>query len=184
MVRGRGSALGRASEGAHIRAGAVLVVAGLVAEGETEVRASSTSTADTKTSWASRGPSGQMSSGSPPSATREHLGRFGGLPHCQSAPSATDEGLCACASRSSRQLKPSGPRSQADGGDMFLRDVDEETGVVTVSLLGACGTCPASTGAPQGGHRADHEGPRRGCDRRRRRVAAPDRLGCLRRAST
>ena len=28
---------------------------------------------------------------------------------------------------------------------MFLRDVDEETGVVTVSLVGACGTCPAST---------------------------------------
>ena len=25
---------------------------------------------------------------------------------------------------------------------MFLHDVDEETGVVTVSLLGACGTCP------------------------------------------
>ena len=37
------------------------------------------------------------------------------------------------------------PALQADGGDMFLRDVDEETGVVTVSLLGACGTCPAST---------------------------------------
>ncbi|MGD9794410.1 MAG: NifU family protein [Acidimicrobiia bacterium] len=37
------------------------------------------------------------------------------------------------------------PALQADGGDIYLRDVDEATGVVTVSLLGACGTCPAST---------------------------------------
>ncbi len=37
------------------------------------------------------------------------------------------------------------PALQADGGDITLRDVDEETGVVTVTLLGACGTCPAST---------------------------------------
>ena len=34
---------------------------------------------------------------------------------------------------------------------MFLRDVDEETGVVTVSLLGACGTCPASTATLKAG---------------------------------
>jgi Fe-S cluster biogenesis protein NfuA len=37
------------------------------------------------------------------------------------------------------------PALQADGGDIFLREVDEETGVVTVSLVGACGTCPVST---------------------------------------
>ena len=37
------------------------------------------------------------------------------------------------------------PALQADGGDIELRDVDEATGVVTVSLVGACGTCPAST---------------------------------------
>jgi Fe-S cluster biogenesis protein NfuA len=37
------------------------------------------------------------------------------------------------------------PALQADGGDIVLHDVDETTGVVTVSLLGACGTCPAST---------------------------------------
>jgi Fe-S cluster biogenesis protein NfuA len=36
------------------------------------------------------------------------------------------------------------PALQADGGDIHLRDVDEETGVITVSLVGACGTCPAS----------------------------------------
>ncbi|HEY8093013.1 MAG TPA: NifU family protein [Acidimicrobiales bacterium] len=37
------------------------------------------------------------------------------------------------------------PALQADGGDIFLREVDEESGVITVSLVGACGTCPAST---------------------------------------
>ncbi|MEZ5218973.1 MAG: NifU family protein [Ilumatobacteraceae bacterium] len=37
------------------------------------------------------------------------------------------------------------PALQADGGDIVLRDVDESTGLVTVSLMGACGTCPAST---------------------------------------
>ncbi len=36
------------------------------------------------------------------------------------------------------------PALQADGGDIVLRDVNEETGVVTVTLVGACGTCPAS----------------------------------------
>ena len=36
------------------------------------------------------------------------------------------------------------PALQADGGDIVLRDVDEATGVVSVTLVGACGTCPAS----------------------------------------
>ena len=37
------------------------------------------------------------------------------------------------------------PAIQADGGDMFLRGVDVETGVVQVELVGACVSCPAST---------------------------------------
>lgn len=37
------------------------------------------------------------------------------------------------------------PAVQADGGDIFLRDVNEESGVVTVELVGACVSCPAST---------------------------------------
>jgi Fe-S cluster biogenesis protein NfuA len=37
------------------------------------------------------------------------------------------------------------PALQADGGDIVLRDVDEVTGVVTVTLTGACVSCPAST---------------------------------------
>lgn len=36
------------------------------------------------------------------------------------------------------------PALQADGGDIVLRDVDENTGVVSVELVGACTTCPAS----------------------------------------
>ena len=37
------------------------------------------------------------------------------------------------------------PAIQADEGDIELIDVDEETGLVTVELMGACVTCPAST---------------------------------------
>ncbi len=37
------------------------------------------------------------------------------------------------------------PAVQADEGDIFLRDVDVATGVVSVELTGACVTCPAST---------------------------------------
>ena len=37
------------------------------------------------------------------------------------------------------------PAIQADEGDIALIEVDEESGVVTVELMGACVTCPAST---------------------------------------
>jgi Fe-S cluster biogenesis protein NfuA len=37
------------------------------------------------------------------------------------------------------------PAIQADNGDIYLRDVDEDTGLVTVELVGACVSCPAST---------------------------------------
>ena len=37
------------------------------------------------------------------------------------------------------------PAIQADGGDIVLRDVDEITGIISVTLVGACGNCPAST---------------------------------------
>lgn len=36
------------------------------------------------------------------------------------------------------------PAMQADGGDILLHDVDEETGVVKVQMVGACGDCPMS----------------------------------------
>ena len=37
------------------------------------------------------------------------------------------------------------PVLQSDGGDMSLVSVDEESGEVLVELVGACGSCPAST---------------------------------------
>ena len=37
------------------------------------------------------------------------------------------------------------PALQADGGDIRLIDVDEALGIVNVELIGACGSCPAST---------------------------------------
>ncbi|HET6457224.1 MAG TPA: NifU family protein [Armatimonadota bacterium] len=36
------------------------------------------------------------------------------------------------------------PALQADGGDIELVDVNEETGVVEVKLVGACAGCPMS----------------------------------------
>jgi Fe-S cluster biogenesis protein NfuA len=36
------------------------------------------------------------------------------------------------------------PALQADGGDIVLHDVNEETGVISVELVGACTSCPAS----------------------------------------
>lgn len=37
------------------------------------------------------------------------------------------------------------PAIQADDGDIFLRAVNTETGMVSVELTGACVTCPVST---------------------------------------
>ena len=37
------------------------------------------------------------------------------------------------------------PAIQADQGDIFLRGADEDSGVVSVELTGACISCPAST---------------------------------------
>ncbi|NND76146.1 MAG: NifU family protein [Ilumatobacter sp.] len=37
------------------------------------------------------------------------------------------------------------PALQADGGDIVLHAVHEDTGIVEVELVGACVGCPAST---------------------------------------
>ncbi|MDR0646467.1 MAG: NifU family protein [Elusimicrobiota bacterium] len=37
------------------------------------------------------------------------------------------------------------PMLQADGGDVEFVNFDEKTGVVTVKLQGACGSCPMAT---------------------------------------
>lgn len=36
------------------------------------------------------------------------------------------------------------PALQMDGGDVELVDIDEENGIVTVAMHGACGGCPMS----------------------------------------
>jgi len=42
-------------------------------------------------------------------------------------------------------IKAIRPAIQADNGDIELRDVDEVNGIVSVELIGACVSCPAST---------------------------------------
>ena len=37
------------------------------------------------------------------------------------------------------------PALQSDGGDMRMLSLDEETGVVEIELMGACGGCPMSS---------------------------------------
>ncbi len=37
------------------------------------------------------------------------------------------------------------PALQADGGDVEFVSFDDKTGVVTVKLQGACGSCPMAT---------------------------------------
>ncbi|MBI3551891.1 MAG: NifU family protein [Elusimicrobia bacterium] len=43
------------------------------------------------------------------------------------------------------------PYIQSDGGDITLVGVHEDTGVVEVSLHGACNSCPSSTATLKGG---------------------------------
>ena len=50
-----------------------------------------------------------------------------------------------CAQQVEETIEAIRPALQADGGDIFLRDVDEDTAWSPSTLVGACGTCPAST---------------------------------------
>ena len=43
------------------------------------------------------------------------------------------------------------PYIQSDVGDITLVNVHEDTGIVEVSLHGACNTCPSSTATLKGG---------------------------------
>lgn len=58
----------------------------------------------------------------------------------------TDNGVCNVTMRQmvEETIEVIRPALQADGGDIVLREVNEETGVVSVTLVGACTTCPAS----------------------------------------
>ncbi len=58
----------------------------------------------------------------------------------------TDQGAPAgLAEQVARTIEAIRPAIQADGGDIFLRGVDTDSGVVSVELVGACVSCPAST---------------------------------------
>lgn len=43
------------------------------------------------------------------------------------------------------------PAVQADGGDLVVTDADVESGVISVQLQGACGSCAISGSTLQGG---------------------------------
>lgn len=43
------------------------------------------------------------------------------------------------------------PYIQSDGGDISLVSINEASGIVEVSLHGACGSCPSSTMTLKGG---------------------------------
>lgn len=70
-------------------------------------------------------------------------------------PTVTTDGAPAEASRMraavEKTIEVIRPALKADNGDIILHDVDDETGVVTVELIGACVGCPASTQTMQAG---------------------------------
>ncbi len=51
---------------------------------------------------------------------------------------------CGMTARVKEVLETIRPLLQADGGDIELVGVDEETGVVSVKLQGACSGCPGA----------------------------------------
>jgi|TARA_B110000438_G_scaffold279073_2_gene303191 Fe-S cluster biogenesis protein NfuA len=57
------------------------------------------------------------------------------------APDTDTDGLRA---RVEKVIEVIRPAIQADEGDIILHDVNEATGVVSVELVGACVSCPAS----------------------------------------
>lgn len=59
-------------------------------------------------------------------------------------PEASTDGGDGLTSRVDVVIDAIRPAIQADGGDIVLHGVDDD-GVVTVELLGACVSCPAST---------------------------------------
>ena len=62
-----------------------------------------------------------------------------------STSAATSSLISACAQQVEKTVEVIRPALRADGGDIILHDVDEDRGVITVELIGACVGCPAST---------------------------------------
>ena len=73
------------------------------------------------------------------------------LPTAEAETQAVTEGADAADNQSelydavAQVVKVIRPAIQADQGDIFLKGVDDETGIVSVELVGACVSCPAST---------------------------------------
>ena len=65
-------------------------------------------------------------------------------PPAEPAGSDADEAGSALRGAVSRVIDVIRPAIQADNGDIVFHDVDDD-GVVSVELLGACVTCPASS---------------------------------------
>jgi Fe-S cluster biogenesis protein NfuA len=70
---------------------------------------------------------------------------LGRLAESTAAPTTSGEEEATLRTQVEETIEAIRPALQADGGDIFLRDVDEASGVVSVTLVGACGTCPVST---------------------------------------
>ena len=60
------------------------------------------------------------------------------------APVEASPDVSDTAARVEETIEAIRPAVQADGGDIFFRGIDE-AGVVTVELVGACVSCPASS---------------------------------------
>ncbi len=63
----------------------------------------------------------------------------------------SEAGSSTMAEKVAKVIEVIRPAIQADNGDIELRNVDTDTGVVTVELLGACVTCPISAGTLKDG---------------------------------
>ncbi len=61
-----------------------------------------------------------------------------------SDPASPDDSPDSLSARVEATLDVIRPVIQADNGDIMLRSVNEESGLVEVELMGACVTCPAS----------------------------------------
>ena len=154
VVRGVERLSGAPVRALDVRAGAALVLAGLAADGETVVHDASTSTAATPTSPArlrALGADVERVRDCRPSRPRDDA-VAAGSPAILGGVRERSTRRC----RSTRDLDPAEqkqqvleaidsirPALQSDGGDIVFRELDDD-GVVHVTLVGACGTCPVS----------------------------------------
>ena len=138
VVRGVERLSGAPVRAPDIRAGAALVVAGAAAPTARPIVARRPPHRP-----GLRGPRRQAAGARRRRRGNRGLGDPTALPERREAQDVNrvDRQRAAC----SRRIDAIRPALQADGGDIVLIDVDEDTGVVDVELVGACGSCPVST---------------------------------------